>query len=58
MQKPTSFLHPLNLKNLTLAVFAALSLGVGVADAQSLSHQASSQQPNTNQSNWLGGGGG
>ena len=44
------------MKTMILAAFAALSLGVGVANAQSLSHSAPSHS--ANQYNWLAGGGG
>jgi hypothetical protein len=47
----------LKMKTMILAAFAALSVGVGVANAQSLSHNAAPQQRTGNQHNWLNGGG-
>ncbi len=40
-----------------LAAFATLSFGIGVANAQSLSHDAAPQQRTGNQHNWLNCGG-
>ncbi len=45
------------MKTMILAAFAALSLGVGAANAQSMSHSAPAQQQG-NQFNFLQGGGG
>jgi hypothetical protein len=45
------------MKKLILATFAVLSLGAGVANAQSLSHSATPQQTG-NHYNWVAGGGG
>lgn len=45
------------MKHIILAVLAVLSLGAGVANAQSMAHNAPSQQ-NTTQNNWMAGGGG
>jgi hypothetical protein len=45
------------MKAMILAAFAAMSLGVGAANAQSLSHNAAPRQA-ANQYNWLAGGGG
>jgi hypothetical protein len=45
------------MKTMILAAFAGLSLGIGVANAQSLSHNAAPQQRTGNQHNWLNGGG-
>ena len=44
------------MKTMILAAVAALSLSVGVANAQTLSHGA--PQQSANQYNWLAGGGG
>ena len=45
------------MKNLILAAFAVLSLGVGAANAQSMAHSAPPHQ-NASQNNWMAGGGG
>jgi len=45
------------MRTMILAVSAALRLGIGVANAQSLSHNAAPQQRTGNQHNWLNGGG-
>jgi hypothetical protein len=44
------------MKTLILAAFATLNLGIGVANAQSLSHSAASRQRTGSQHNWLNGG--
>jgi hypothetical protein len=44
------------MKTMLLAAIAAMSLGVGAASAQTLSHSAPAQ--GGNQYNWLAGGGG
>jgi hypothetical protein len=44
------------MKTIILAAVAALSLGLGAANAQTLSHSGPSQS--ANQYNWLAGGGG
>lgn len=46
------------MKTLILAAVAAISLGIGAASSQSLSHNAPAHQQTGNQSNWLAGGGG
>lgn len=45
------------MKAMILAAVAAISLGVGAASAQSLSHAAPPHQTG-NQYNWMAGGGG
>lgn len=45
------------MKKIIFAALAVLSLGVGAANAQSMSHSAPSRQ-NTSQNNWMSGGGG
>jgi hypothetical protein len=43
------------MKNLILAAFASLSLGLGVANAQSLSHAAPAQHNSSGWSTFSGG---
>ena len=45
------------MKTMILTAFAALSLGIGVTNAQSLSHNAAPQPRTGDQHNWLNGGG-
>lgn len=41
------------MKTMILAALAALSLGIGVTNAQSLSHNSAPQQRTGNQHNWM-----
>ena len=41
------------MKTMILAALAALSLGIGITNAQSLSHNAAPQQRTGNQHNWM-----
>jgi hypothetical protein len=44
------------MKAMILAALAALSLGIGVTNAQSQSHNGAPQQRTGNQHNWMNGG--